>query len=75
MCFNKKKNIWISRQLLLNNALTRLSFNNLYKAIKYLLNMQLKIKEQNNTEIWLQIEKLSLIMCNYSFPTSDTHHV
>lgn len=65
--FNKYK-IWKSRQNLIIIALQRLSYKRLYKAIQKLTKIEINLKKNYNQLVWLELEKLSIFLCDIILP-------
>ena len=68
--FNKKQQsvnhlmIWKSKRKLLSNAKARLNIISLKRAINMLTKSELSLKQNHKQLIWLQLEIISLSICN-----------
>ncbi|AKC32207.1 DNA polymerase III subunit delta [Candidatus Pantoea carbekii] len=66
-------NVWKNRRSAFIKALQRLNYFQLQKAIHLLAQLELSLKQHSNQNFWLELEKLSLILCHGDFPMSFTN--
>ncbi|QCI17831.1 DNA polymerase III subunit delta [Buchnera aphidicola (Acyrthosiphon lactucae)] len=59
-----KNNIWHTRYKFFKNACKKINNNSLLKAIKILVKIEINIKKKYNTNVWNQLQELTLTLCN-----------
>lgn len=60
--------IWQNRRPLFISALERLNTGVLQQALRLLVQMELKLKQDYSQMIWSDLERFSLLLCNKPFP-------
>lgn len=58
--FNRLK-VWQSRRPFYQNAVTRLSYQKLYRIIQRLAELEKKVKQEFSDEIWSELERFSVL--------------
>ncbi len=65
-----QQRIWQNRRPLFSDALQRLDARQLLQAIKLLTRIEITLKQDYGQSLWAELETLSLLLCNKSFPES-----
>lgn len=64
--FNRLK-IWQNRRPLFSQAFQRLTYANLYQIIQQLADIERSAKQEFNTDLWQDLENLSLLFCHPNY--------
>lgn len=62
--------VWQNRRPLFSDALQRISAQQLLQAIRLLTRIEMTLKQDYCQSLWSELETLSLLLCNKSFPES-----
>lgn len=65
-----QQRVWQNRRPLYSEALQRLSARQLAQAIHLLTRIELTLKQDYGQSVWSELETLSLLLCQRSFPES-----
>ena len=65
-----QQRVWQNRRPLYSEALQRLSARQLAQAIHLLTRIELTLKQDYGQSVWSELETLSLLLCQGSFPES-----
>lgn len=65
-----QQRVWQNRRPLYSEALQRLSAGQLAQAIHLLTRIELTLKQDYGQSVWPELETLSLLLCQSSFPLS-----
>lgn len=62
-----------NRHNIITQAVKRISFSQLQQAVQQLAQIELHLKQDYAQSIWLELEKLSMLLCYKTLPASFTH--
>lgn len=60
--------VWQNRRGLVTEALTRLSAEQLYQAVRLLSKIEITLKQDYGQSVWAELEGLSLLLCHKAMP-------
>lgn len=60
--------VWQNRRGLVTEALTRLSTEQLYQAVRLLSKIEITLKQDYGQSVWAELEGLSLLLCHKAMP-------
>jgi len=60
--FFKQKNVSLNRIKFFNYAIKSINFNNFLKVIRILLQMEIKIKIEYNSDVWIDLKTITLLL-------------
>lgn len=60
--------VWQNRRALVTGALTRMSVEQLYQAVRLLSQIEVTLKQDYGQSVWAELEGLSLLLCHNAMP-------
>lgn len=63
-----QQRVWQNRRVLVTEALTRLSPEQLYQAVRLLTQIEITLKQDYGQSVWEELEGLSLLLCHKAMP-------
>lgn len=63
-----QQRVWQNHRALVTEALTRLSAEQLYQAVRLLSQIELTLKQDYGQSVWAELEGLSLLLCHKALP-------